>query len=335
MLTLRDTKDDLGIRRVTGFCPDSEDYISLVNEATRRLLRRGDWPGTITPIYLCVRQGCVVWPRYVLNVRKLKTCHHTIKPQNMWGDFLPRGRHCEWGHWHGPSLPMFNQGTTSVFQDIMGDGRLVRAYPRCQADIGRTVTLFGTDNNGQQLQTHDTVTNTWTPGVILTLALPFVSTTTYVRHIDYVLKDETNCPVNLYAYNATTNVLEDLAQYDPGETRPSYERTRLSMGESATFGGCSSSPCCGVSQGVTALVKLRFIAAKFDTDLVIIDNLDALKLEIQSIKFGEAGDRANAKALEADAIAELNRQLEDESPDDQFTADDQVFGSATFTNHCF
>lgn len=87
--------------------------------------------------------------------------------------------------------------------------------------------------------------------------------------------------------------------------------------------------------GVTALVKLRFIPAVHPTDLVIIDNLDALKLIFQAEKFGEAGDRANRKMYQMDAIEDLNRQLETDSPDDQFVANNTPFGPAVFTNQCF
>ena len=158
------------------------------------------------------------------------------------------------------------------------------------------------------------------------------STTTFVRRIDRVVKDVTQCQVLLYAYNATTDVLEDLAIYDPGETSPSYARYQLNVNR-MNLGVMAS--CCGALNSVVALVKLRWIPVRFDTDLVIIDNLDALAYEVQCLRAQEAGDLQLAKGYEVAAVQELNRELEDAFPDDQFSASNEVFGGATFSNHCY
>lgn len=334
MLTFGDVKASPEIRAVISFCPDSADFAAVINQVTRKLARRGDWAGTVVPIYVCVYNGCVTWPRYVGSVRKINLCRREVDVKNLWYDFLfgERGRECHWASMMGASCTMVQTGKTSVFQDIQGEGRTVRAYPRCQVDIGKTVTIYGQDNNGQDLMQRD-ANNNWIAGMTITLASPYGSTSTFVRHIDYVLKDQTQCPVNLFAYNATTDLLEDLAQYDPSETRPSYQRTRLG-GMGMGGGGCQTT-CCGRKNPVLALVKLKFIPVIADTDLVLIDNLDALVLEIQANKAREAGDIASMRAFQADAIAELNRDLEDQSPEDEFSATNNVFGGRTFSQTCF
>jgi hypothetical protein len=337
MLTLGDCQNDLGLLRIASYCGTSPDFIDLINAATRQALRRGDWVGTVVPIYVCVTNGCVVWPRYVQTVRKLSFCRNPVKVQNPWYTYM-EGVHnsCDGWAWGGTSGTWMSdwgghirqQGKTSVFQDIQGDGRLVRAYARCPGDLGQTLTIFGTDNNGQILQTQNG-DGSFSTGAILTLQSPFASTSQYVRSIDYVLKDPTQCPVDLFAYNASALLLEPLATYDPTETRPSFERTSVNIPSGCVVSGG------GCQQGVAALVKLKFIPAQAPTDLVLIDNLDALKLLVQSIKFREAGDRNGAKEYENDAIHELNRQLEEMSPDDQFAAIDSTFGGITFSQQCF
>lgn len=349
MLLLSDLKSDKGIQRVANCDPNSDDFLEYVNASLRRAMRRGDWPGTIVPIYLCVRAGCVVWPDYVGSIRALSSCGREFKTENMWGGFLPRSRGSPWFQgmrWvYGQDCEgmLVTQGKSSVYQDIQGDGRLVRAYYRCNQDVGKNITIFGTDNNGQVLQ-HSDGTN-WLPGLVLQLEAPFASTATYVRHIDYVILDDMQCPVNLYAYNATTNLLEDIAQYEPGDTRPSFERSRLSNyhrwgwgggfpGGTTSCAGGTAAGCC--SFGVAALVKLRYKPVKFDTDIVYIDNLDVFKLLIQSEKCYENLDRANGQALLVDAIAELNRDAENEWPDASMPVTNEVFGpGVSFSNQCF
>jgi hypothetical protein len=334
MLTYFDVQNS-PVQRVAGCNPASSDFADTVNEAIRRLLRRGDWPGTIVPIQTCVRRGCVVWPRYVGEIRKLNWCRrswshggeHVVPVENLWYRFIdPRAYHSEFGCRH-PDAFASAGGRVPTYNTIFGDGRLVRAYPSTPEDVGKTLTLFGLDNGNQPLRTNN-LDGTWSEGTTITMGSPFGSTAGYVRSLERVRKDVTQGQVFLYAYNAADNTLEDLAVYDPGETNPSYVRQQLSL----------SSPCCGgcaTSHSVIALVKLLFIPVKFPSDLVIIDNLEAIKAIVQSLKLREDYDYQGALAAEADAIRELNRQLEDESPDDQFAAAVHPIGKCTFTNKCF
>lgn len=208
-----------------------------------------------------------------------------------------------WSNWCGSQCNLEGQGTSPVAQDILGEGRLVRAYLRVNADVGKTVTIFGTDNGGQTLM-HQDETGAWREGKVLTLAKPYVSTDTYVRHIDRVLKYETEGVIDLYAYNVAGDVLEDLAHYDPSEVNPSFAKYKLHAPRCGSGNGS-----CGNIKSIVALVKLKFIAAKHDTDLVLIENLDALKDQMQSIKEREARNVELAQELEASAIRELNLDL--------------------------
>lgn len=334
MNTLGDCQNNSGLRRASGFCPTSQDFIDLVNESCERALRRGDFHGTVVPMFCCIFNGCVVWPRYVLEVRRLNICNHAMPPRSLWYDFLPTNQH-HWHHWRGGPLGFRQDGETPVLQNVQGDGRLIRAYPRSNNDVGKTVTIFGTDNNGQPLATYDAGNNFIQWGQVITLAKPFGSTNTYVRYIDYVTKDETEQIVDVYAYNATTNLLEEIAHYEPTETTPTYSRYKLTGPFLNLPGGAGLPNCCNNPRGVLALVKLRYIEAKVPTDLVFIENMAALKKWIQSLKAEDANDIQLAKAFEADAVHELNRQLEDHQPDDQFPVDDQTVGPVTFTNQAF
>lgn len=325
------------IRRIAQKCSNGAAFAQVVNDGTRRLLRRGDWENVDIPIFVCVRNGCVVWPRYVGHVRKINYCCQPMLVDNMWYQFMPsndRFTRDQWLGWRGDASRMTIDGTTPVYQDIMGEGRLVRAYARCPIDYGKTIQIFGTDNNGQPLHTQN-LDGTFTNGITLILQAPFASSAVYVRHIDYVIKQQTQCIVDMYAYNASTNLLEDLAHYDPSETNPSYQKTKVNIAWS-NIGTCSQAPnCCGTVRGVLAMVKLKFIPVQADTDLCIIDNLDALKLIVQAIGFEEAGDRANARQYESDAVEVLNRGLEDMIPDYQFKATVNILGTETKANQMF
>lgn len=316
--TLQQVRES-GALNIAGVCPTNSEFTRLVNEATSRIMRRGDWSGTVLPIYLCVKGGCVVFPRYVLNVRKMNQCCSMVPIKNNWYEFMPHDNMWRWdssrynydswasfSYSGGPQVAMVGQTQTPVFQDILGEGRLLRAYTRYQNDLGKTLKIFGLDNNGQALI--EKVNGTWSRGITLTLASPFVSSEVFVRSIERVLKDETEGPINLYAYNATDDVLEEVAQYDGAETNPSYSKYKL---------GNWPQSGSGCNYPITALVKLRYVPVKNADDLVLIDNLDALKDMMQSIKLREAGDLNGATGFELSAIRELNLQLDDECPLDQ------------------
>jgi hypothetical protein len=192
----------------------------------------------------------------------------------------------------------------------------VRVYPSVPQDIGKTVKIFGVDNNGQPLR--ENVNNIWVDGQTITIASPYAESTGFVRRIERVIKEPTQGNVRLYAYDTVNAVLEDLANYDPSETLPNYERDQVVLGNT----------CCTTSRSVTALVKLQFVKAIADTDLVLISNIDALKLAIQAIKAREAGDRNTAAGFIQDAVAELNMDLNDESPLDQTPVDSGFMGGS-------
>lgn len=328
MLTFKELKES-SVANVAGVCVTSTEFTALVNEATRRLLRRGDWSQSVIPIHVCVKRGCVVFPRYVGQVRKINLCHEPIPIRNLWYQFLPNQQSCWWRHYLDvrADCAMHSMGRSPVFSDIYGDGRLVRAYLTYNADVGKTVTIFGVDNNDQPLRT-DNGDGTWDDGITLTLTKPYASTNTYVRRIDRVLKDPTEGDVRLYAYDATNDLLEDIALYEPSETNPDYAKYKIVAPSWPSTTTTTDTTSCCPSFGLLALVKLKFIPVQADNDLVLIDNVDAIKDMIQSIKFAEAGDYGNANNAESRAIRELNQQLHDDVPEDAVAVSNDVFSSA-------
>ena len=124
--------------------------------------------------------------------------------------------------------------------------------------------------------------------------------------------------------------------YGPGETAPKYTRYKVSAAwPYASYGGAVQPNCCGTARGVMAQVKLRYVECVNDSDPVFIDSLPALKKLIMSIIREDAGDIQGAKGFEADAIHELNRQLENANPEDQFPASNDTLGPRVWSNSMF
>ncbi len=324
LATFREAKDYSALRDISGKCPGGLGFRDLLNEATSRLMRRGDWDGTIVPVYVCAYGGCVVFSRYVGQVRALKVCNRDVPVKNDYDAFHVFGHDWrrEWRGWCGNDVRMLGSNRSPVKQDVEGDGRLIRAYARCNADIGKKLTIFGTDNNGQALFHFDDLGNA-VDGVTIELTKPFVSTDKYVRHIDRVLKDKTQCPVDVYAYNVAKDVLEPISHYEPSETNPAYAKYQLQAG------------CCANLKSLVALVKLQFVPVENDTDLVLIENLDALADFMQSLRYRKAGDTQSANEYEASAIRELNLDLWSRDQEQAVTVHIEPFNDIDTRQHCF
>jgi len=291
---------------IAGATADSDRFKALVNEATERLMTRGDWSGVVVPIQVCVRTGCVVFPRYVGTLREAKTCRGNVDVNNMWYSWVERdwynccdGVRCE------KSLVAY--GRVPTFNTIQGAARKVRAYSQTTQDHGKTVTIFGTDNNNQPLMHRDFESGDWLEGIILTLKPGYAESEGYVSRITRVLKERTQKNITLYAWNTTDSVLEDLAVYEPGEENPSFARYQFNATKCMADDGSEN------TRGLNCLVKLNFIPVEFDTDLVLIDNVASLKLMIQAVLLEEGGDDQGAQAKITKAIQELNMQLRDDN----------------------
>jgi hypothetical protein len=315
--------------KIAGVCATSPDFAGYVNQATRQLMRRGNFFGTVQPMRGCVYDNCITWPRQVGTVLAVNQNGHYTELSNRWYQFMPWAGVdlCSFGlgpgHWHQFRETTFD-GTTPVFNPIpFGLSRYILAFPSVQADIGKTITLFGKDSNGQTVMQKMT-DGTWQEGITLTLALPYTQTPMLFQKITRVVKDVTQGVVRLYQWDGVTlnpdgsANLSDCALYDPSETSPDYQHSRMS--------GCRNSNCPTGFQ-ITALVKLAFFPVVNDNDLVLIENQDALAIFIQSIKYREKGDAARAVQWERDAFRELNYQMRDMFPDEQFTVNFRPFGN--------
>lgn len=319
-----------------GVCTNTKDYFDIVNEVVPRLMERGDWPGTIVPIQVCVRQGCVTWPRYVGRVRKINQCRGDIKVKTVWHEFLEHsyGRGIYgWQSWCREERNMTEQFKACTYNDVPGPNCTIRIYPTVPEDVGATVTIFGVDNNQQPLQT-DNGDGTYSQGITITAALPFGSSGNpfFVSRIDRVIKSVTQSNLFMYAYDTVNNVLFDLAVYEPSETNPAYERYKLD----GTWNAGNPVSCGGCLQSIIALVKLKFIPVSVPSDLIPLNSRGAIKLGIMAWKREDAGDLAGASQFWASAVETLNRGLEDENPDSELPVQNLIWGdNRTQRNRCF
>jgi len=125
-------------------------------------------------------------------------------------------------------------------------------------------------------------------GEYVQFASPLITTQTRWNSVRTLQKDLTTGFIAVYAVDdSDTETL--VAMLEPGEQAVAYRRYYLPGLPTA---------CCGTDSttgtvAVRALVKLDLVPLSADTDYLVIQNLEALNAEIQSIRLGGADGMSN------------------------------------------
>lgn len=314
-----------------GLCPSDVGPVSaVVNAAQERLLtcrEAGDtgWWGGYPEIALTVTQAApyITLPRGSARLIKLDVCDRPVRLQNQFYEYLTFGS----GRWPknncstwnicgaGPEMG-FRRNMVPTFVDIATPNQGLRIYPGSPADVNLTVIVGGTDANGQTI--YCLRNGVQIRGTYASLLLPFVdlrlpgsSATLELSSITSIQKDVTVGPVNFYQVDLTTGAQTLLLTMEPGETVAAYSRYYLNN----LPDGCCTNPAVAPGTNpvtLKAMVKLDLIPAKVPTDYLLIQSLEALIAEAQSIRLADM-DSTAAKGQAADrhtaAIRYLQGQL--------------------------
>lgn len=315
------------IINISGNCPNTQDFVNQLNESVQRLMDYGEWFATVAKVRVCIYRNCITWPRWVGTVLAINLCNNTRPIQGGWYEWMPiSASDCLNSTRWTSNVTVVDDGLTPVFNEIpCGSANYIRAYPRLQADIGKTITIYGIDANGQEYMSKDAFGD-WYQGEVLTLESPYIQSSKTFTEVTLVKKELTTGPVDLYQYDPSTGLMLDMAHYEPSETDPMYRHSTIRGGVccGSAYNICSNN---GLRK-VDARVKLQHIPAVLDTDVIQIDNIPAIKLMIQAIRLEEAGDDDTANKKQAMAIKELNRQLRNKFPFDQIPIDVRSCGTA-------
>lgn len=294
-------------------CATDERFYAWLNEAEEMMLAQGRWWGSTVEAQFCTRSGCLVFPRQVAEVERIAVCGGNVQTENGWFAFTRQiasviQRDCGTGSCSSGSTPtnQRNQygscflqarerrGEVCSFSSTLGQGKIIRSYPTNVADVGKKIIYQGYDSNGIWVRT--VYDGDMRDGEQVTLAMPFVDTvTTWNPGNPYaVVKEVTAQRVLVYEYDSDTTTERQLADYEPGETNPSYRVSFIPGLRNATNGNgcCSSDTDDDRRVTVTCMVSLRHIPFTSPGDWLILQNLPAYKAAMMAVKAWEEGDEA-------------------------------------------
>lgn len=250
-----------------------------ITDGLELLSNKGQWEGLEGYVDLSVdNQRYVTLPRYVDVPIAINIGHGPSKMRNRYFEF----------HLNGPgsSCPPCNgwedHGDVVTITDLTEAQGLIYK-PDSSADNGKTITVYGYDENDRN------ITITLTGNSSYAFANISVSK---IKRIDRISRDFTSGFAQLISYNSDGTIATQLGYYYPDETEPTYRRIRIP---------CST---CWVRMRykkrtlkVSSLSDPLHLKSRLAILAAIIGSIQALRSEKPDIQLSEALEAKAVKYL--------------------------------------
>jgi hypothetical protein len=296
-----------------GLCPEHALVLKRINEAQRRLIQTDDPQYTLDIVNFFTTNNNIVLPRRYVSARLVTMCGYSVSINSIAHEFVSSGPgQYSWDRCaqlvdEGKSLTFFPIPTT-------GDWYLM-AYSTSASDTTKTISFRGQTSSGSDILTSagspiQTLSiSRWSGGTEGTMgSTPSAYFATPVRSLTGIqLPTGLQGYITLLAYDPTTSQMMFLAKYFPEETTPAYRKYRL--------------PAYNSTDGlkVSCLCKKDFIPAVRQTDELLIQNPDAIKMMVMSIEAENSKDINGAVAMKQLAVNQMREQMSNESRGVRFT----------------
>ena len=320
--TLQDAVTELSPRINGGTCR-FETAAARINQATRRIMNRPKKPIHVERVVrFFTRKDTITLPREVE-----KILHFTMDgaPAPLFGrayEFVSGG----WGEvaCHHPTMSgkylvdmgnhystMFDVPCMEADEDNCQEPVFstfgLAAFSTEAADEAKALVVYGRDGKNQVLGSPlpgmALPVQRWKNGVEGDLFMDLASAggetvelSDPVRDVERVQKPATSGFVSLYACDLDAMAFHFLSKYHPQETNPRYRRYRITY------------PDYENGSSIYALCELGFVPLLHADDVLIVQNMDALKLMVMAIELENERDFQAAKAYEADAYRLIDDQ---------------------------
>jgi hypothetical protein len=279
-----------------------------INAATSWLLSEGRWRGTKQAMALTVYDDQITLPREAL-------CVLSAIVQGTGDNFRSQARYAVsnmWYQWipNGPGVVVNPPYDVSQFTD-RGDGYVtfrplpsdgvLKLYNSTTESAG-TVNIRGYDSTGAKVFTGTGASRIEGENLAQPTTASTSSTTSTTWNagdsLYAIVKPATNGVMSLY-HVASGGTETLIATFEPGETIPNYRRYYVPQRRED-----------GTDQ-VVALVKRKHVDVRADNDMILPGNLRALELAMMAVNFQRKSELKLANDYIANAIKELNAELED------------------------
>lgn len=301
-----------------GLCTaDTPQIANYVNSAQRRLLmcrEAGDegWYGTWAEVAfnaVSCATPYITMPREIARIEKIDVCSNPVQIQNQFYEYLDYGNGRMPKIWnHTCVVQAYTRNNSVTFVDLYNTPVILRVYATNASDMNsaKRVLFQGWDSNDSVIYTQDGFENV--SGIFVNISSPFSDTPLSFNRLTGVQKDVTAGDIQIFMVDPTTGTETLILIMQPSETTASYRRYYLNN----LPANCCYNPSLGVLDlQVTAIVKLDLIPVVTDTDYCLIQNLEAITEECQSVRYSEM-DSESAKKMAAERHTQAVRMLQGE-----------------------
>ena len=325
------------LSRVLGLCQDNVPEIArYVNTAQQRLLYAKEagndgWYGTFAEIAFSVSQAnpYITAPRSVARIMYAAWCDDWVPVQNQFFEYLTFGNgrmpkrfvnEC------GTAIQqVYSRNNAVTYTDLSGAPQLIRVRITESQDVTKRALISGTDNNNATIYTQDDTRRA--QGEFVAFAQPYVTTTFQFNTITGIQKDVTAGEVQFYQVDPTTGDEVLLLTMEPSEKTAYYRRYYLD----SLPNNCFPTGTGTADISVTAMCKLELVPAYYDTDYLLLQNLEAIVEECASVRYSEIDSPSSkqmAQERHVQAIRLLNGELNHYLGADQAAVIFKPFGTA-------
>ena len=304
---------DLSAEHVDGgLCSSSSKVLARVNEAVRRLLQAGDYGNTIDQVRYFTQNNSITLSREHVAARMVNICGTPVDIRSRAYEFVKSGPgEFNWDQ----CAKLIDQGMKPTFFDVPTDYTChLYAVSTSPADTTLSLTFTGRASNGAEILTstgsplQTLAIDAWDVGSegVLSHTVSSYSTDSVHKLSSIRLPEGRKGYVSLYAIEPSTQRMWFMAKYHPAEATPGYRRYRLPV-----F-------CPDNGMQVHCLCKKQYIPATAGTDVLLIQNLDAIKLMVMSVEAENNRDINGAVAMKQLAMSGLYDQESNENRGIQF-----------------
>jgi hypothetical protein len=274
---------------VSGMPVTSALVTAYVNAAVAELMNEGEWPNVVDRWHLTVPDGNVVLPGFLDQLMQINIAGVPQTIASPWWQFVAYGPGTredqpsqDWGVTWCDERMISDRGEypvqvalpetggpwnfrvyTAVDETIVTNG--TAATPSC--------TIQGTGSDGRIIRTQVGMTNgtSWINGeqVELNYAVSYVQTVNQFATISAFTKPVTNGYVKITAWDGTVETV--LADYEPGDTTPSYHHYFSQWLNDLV------APTTSCLRVIRARCRKRYVPACEDTDILLVSNVGALQ----------------------------------------------------------
>jgi len=303
-------------------------FLNLLNEAQERLLICGKWWGTVQKWRFCATDGCVALPSQFATLEAVAVCGRPIAVRDQFYEFLENGFGIR-----GQTVVSPTTGTTTpccggvsgvcgiqealyrghycTFADVQPTGKKLNLVCDKLTDVGKTVLVFGYDDNNNWIRTVQGGVVADGELIILAQGAGTVSVNNFSTVTDIQPPNNLDGQWWLYEYTVSTAAKRLIGQYQYFDLRPYF--ARYFFPGIIPFAPVPPGACAQVL--VEALVKLEFIPVKKDTDYLLIGCLPALKEMMMALQKAEDEPDALRKVQILSAGQTLAKQILDQQLD--------------------